>query len=115
MNTSTKPTDLVSDAKRDELLAASPAERVTLDYMKSRIVGTDFVRVGQKGTICVVTLDNGFEAYGESACADPANYNQQIGERNAYDDALRKLWPVFGFRLCEINFLRKSDLPNHGH
>src|SRR5690606_2187974 len=38
---------------------------------------------------------------GESARVDPANFDAQIGQALAYDDAFRKLWPLFGFALTE--------------
>src|SRR3954453_1099738 len=98
--------ELISNEKLDELLAASPAERVTPEYMKSRITSTDFTRIGVTVTHCRIVLDNGFSVSGESACVNPENYNQQIGEKIAYDNAFRQLWPLFGFLLAEKNKLR---------
>jgi len=48
---------------------------------------------------------------GESACVNPANYNQQIGEHYALIDAKRKLWPLFGFLLAEDNFRGNQGQP----
>lgn len=50
-------------------------------------------------TFCVLVLDNGFTVTGESACADPANYNAEIGMRIAKEKAVEKVWPLLGFRL----------------
>lgn len=50
-------------------------------------------------TICVVVLKNGFTVTGESACADPAKYNQEIGEKIARANALNKVWPLMGYVL----------------
>ena len=96
---------MIDDKKMDELLAASPAARVTQEYMESRIASKEFIRVGKKGTVCSITMDNGYEVYGESACVNPENYNQEIGERIAYDNAFRQLWPLFGFLLAEKQHL----------
>lgn len=52
-------------------------------------------------TVCQLTLENGFSVNGHSACADPANYDQFLGEKYAYEDALRKIWPFEGYLLCE--------------
>lgn len=50
-------------------------------------------------TFCVLVLKNGFTVTGQSACADPANYQQDIGERIARQDAVNKIWPLLGYEL----------------
>lgn len=50
-------------------------------------------------TKCVLVMKNGFVVTGSSACADPANYDQQLGERYARKDAIKQLWPLLGFML----------------
>jgi len=100
--------ELITNEKLDELLAASPAERVTPEYMKSRIANTEFTRIGETVTHCRIVLDNGFSASGESACVNVENYNKDIGEKIAYDNAFRQLWPLFGFLLAEKNKLKKA-------
>lgn len=97
--------EIISNDKLDELLAASPAERVTPDYMKSRITDTKFTRVTDTMTHCRITLDNGYGVSGESACVNVENYNQEIGEKISYDNAFRQLWPLFGFLLAEKNHI----------
>lgn len=92
---------MLTDSEKDEKLAASPAPRVTKEYMESRIAETTFTRFTGTVTICNVTLDNGYSVRGESACVSPANYNQEVGEKIAYDMAFNKLWPLFGFLLAE--------------
>ena len=52
-------------------------------------------------TFCVITLKNGFTVTGESSCASPENYNQEIGQKIAYDNAVNKIWPVEGYLLKE--------------
>lgn len=99
--------NIISDEKLGELLAASPAERVTKEYIESRIaLAPVFTRLGKTITHCRIVLDNGFSVSGESACVNPENYNQQIGEKIAYENAFRQLWPLFGFLLAEKNKLR---------
>jgi hypothetical protein len=50
-------------------------------------------------TICVLEMRNGFKFVGHSACADPAEYSQTVGEKLAYDDAFRQTWSHMGFML----------------
>ena len=52
-------------------------------------------------TFCVITLKNGFTVTGESSCASPENYNQEIGQKIAYDNAVNKIWPLEGYLLKE--------------
>ena len=92
---------MLTDAQVQEKLTASPAPRVTAEYMQSRITETTFTRFTDTVTICNIRLDNGYSVRGESACVSPANYNQEIGEKIAYDAAFNKLWPLFGFLLAE--------------
>lgn len=96
---------VISDSRLDELLDSSPAERVTKEFIESRISSTSFHRLSDSETltICNITLDNGFSVRGESACVNPENYNKEIGEKIAYDNAFRQLWSPFGFLLAEKN------------
>jgi Phage protein (N4 Gp49/phage Sf6 gene 66) family len=71
--------------------------------MKSRIANSTFTRIGETITDCRIVMGNGFGVSGESACVNPENYNQQIGEKIAYDNAFRQLWPLFGFLFAEKN------------
>lgn len=76
------------------------APRVTPQMINDEIVSTDFhVFPGSQLTVCVVTLKNGFTVLGESACASPENFNQEIGESIAFSKAKEKIWPLLGFRL----------------
>lgn len=50
-------------------------------------------------TFCVLVLKNGFTVTGESACASPENFNEQIGRKVARDNAVNKIWPLMGYEL----------------
>lgn len=89
----------------DQAIAATPGEKVTKEGIQARITNTEFfVLPGTTVTICSITLDNGYSVRGESACVDPANYRQDIGEKIAYDNAFNQLWPLFGFLLAEKRY-----------
>ena len=86
----------------EERIAALPGEKVTENYIKTRISKVEyFVLPGTTVTICSITIDNGYSVRGESACVDPINYNKEIGEELAYKQAFENLWPLFGFLLAE--------------
>jgi len=98
---------MLTNIQLDEKINQCPAERVTVDYMKSRISTVEFTRLAETVTICHMTLDNGFSVRGESACVKAENYNQEIGEKISYDNAFNQLWPLFGFLLAENGTLIK--------
>lgn len=50
-------------------------------------------------TFCVLVLKNGFTVTGESACASPENFNEELGQKIALGKAKEKIWPLLGFRL----------------
>lgn len=50
-------------------------------------------------TFCVLVLKNGFTVTGESACASPENFDEEIGRKIARQNAVNKIWPLLGFSL----------------
>lgn len=50
-------------------------------------------------TFCVLTLRNGFTVTGESACANPQNFNAEIGRKIARENAINKVWSLMGYAL----------------
>jgi hypothetical protein len=55
-------------------------------------------------TVCCLTLANGFTVTGESACASPENFNAEIGEGIAYENARSKIWMLEGYLLKQHLF-----------
>lgn len=86
--------------------AASVAKtdnRVTLAQLEEKVESTEYWNPpsAPQLTIAAVKLKNGFVLTGESAPADPANYNKEKGEMFAREQAMRKLWAHAGYALCE--------------
>jgi hypothetical protein len=109
----TKPVDIISDEELKEKLAASPAPRVTPAMLDAAIAAVNFLEYGGTTlTICVIKLRNGFTVTGESACADPANYNPEIGRKVAYYKARDKIWPLEGYLLRQ--HLYEQEMAPHG-
>ena len=52
-------------------------------------------------TFCVIVLKNGFTVTGESACASHENFNAEIGEKIAFENARNKIWLLEGYLLKE--------------
>ncbi len=95
---------MLTNKQLDAKLSHCPAPRVTKESIAARICDKKFTRIGETLTHCAIILDNGYVVTGESACVNPENYDQQIGERIAYDNAFSKLWSLFGFLLAEDQF-----------
>ena len=81
------------------------APRLTPDLIDSKIKSVDY-HVFEKTslTVCCMTLVNGFTVTGESACASPENFNAEIGQKIALDQARNKIWMLEGYLLKQSLF-----------
>lgn len=77
--------------------------RVTLESIKAKVSSVEFINPESVPhfTIAVVRLTNGFVILGQSAPADPKNFDAELGKKFAEEDALRKVWSLEGYLLCE--------------
>lgn len=50
-------------------------------------------------TFCVLIMKNGFTVTGESACASPENFDAELGQKIARQNAVQKIWPLMGYEL----------------
>ena len=60
-------------------------------------------------TVCCLELRNGFTVTGESACASPENFNQELGEKIALQNAKAKVWALEGYLLKEELLTSAAD------
>ena len=76
------------------------ARRLTPDLIDDTIKAEAFhVFEGSQLTVCCLTLTNGFTVTGESACASPENFNAELGEKIARENARNKIWALEGYLL----------------
>ena len=75
----------------------APAGAITLEHLESLIAKKEFFTAGVKTTVCLLTLKNGFEIIGTSACVNAKDYSQEIGARFALQRAFDKLWELEGY------------------
>ena len=89
------------------------APRITPAQIDAQIVGVNYFRASDAAdaldqpsgiplsclTICVLTLRNGFTVTGESACASPDNYDRELGNKIAFENARQKIWAFEGYAL----------------
>ena len=96
--------------QRDAAAAAVAVKpRVTLDQIKGLIASERYF-LDDTLTICVLTLANGYKVTGESAAADPVNFNEELGRKIAKEKAVAEIWPLAGFLLRDT--LHKGDHPS---
>ena len=81
------------------LAAALPERKLTKEFLESEIDKVEYNRFGETNTHCTITTKSGFTFTGESACVDPNNYNKELGEKYAYENAFEKMWMPYGFWL----------------
>ena len=76
------------------------APRLTPALIDAQIVSEAFyVFPGTTLTVCALTLKNGFQVTGESASASPENFNAELGQKIARDNARNKIWALEGYQL----------------
>ena len=52
-------------------------------------------------TICSLTLQNGFQIVGKSAAASIENFDKELGEKIAFQNAKEQIWQLEGYLLKE--------------
>lgn len=78
------------------------APRLTPQLIESAIKDEDYhIFPGTQLTVCCLTLSNGFNVTGESACASPENFDVEIGRKIARENARNKIWMLEGYLLKE--------------
>lgn len=89
------------------LVSALPERKLTKEFLESEIDTVEYNRFGDTNTHCTIKTKSGFSFTGESACVDPNNFDQKIGEKFAYENAFNKMWTPYGFWLHKA--LAESD------
>lgn len=86
-------------------------DRITGQDVERFIVRGEGIRLGDKTTVVMDSTITGFDTIGTSACVDPTNYNQEIGNEIARKEIDDKIWGHLGFVLQwaknGLNFKKK--------
>ena len=77
----------------------SEKRTLTPQDIDNAIATIQYSKLGQKTSVCLVTLKNGYEIVGVSSCVDPANYSQEIGNEYALKKAKDQIWMLEGYVL----------------
>ena len=80
---------------------------VSLNDIQAKVKKTTYtILPDTTTTVCQLHMENGYVILGTSACVDPAKFNQAIGEKFSYEDAINKAWPLEGYLLAQEIFER---------
>jgi hypothetical protein len=91
----------LSLVEAQDVVATKTAPRVTLESIKQKIAKVDYL-THRTLTLAVVTMHNGYMVVGKAAPADARNYDAEVGQRYSYEDAIKQLWGLEGYALCEV-------------
>lgn len=86
------------------------APRLTPDAIAAIIIKEQYhIFEGTTVTVCCLTLRNGFNTIGTSACASPDNFDEEIGRGIARKEAYEKIWELEGYLLKQHLFTQKGS------
>lgn len=104
---------VLSNDQVEALLVKQTAPKVQPEDLEKEIAKEEYhLWPSTNLTSCVLTLKNGFSVSGESACADKANFNAEIGRSISRRNAKDKLWSLLGFRLRDkLQLLEEAGKP----
>lgn len=84
--------------------------KITPEHVQSVISHAQFHRfTGTTVTVCCITLKNGHTVVGQSACADPEEFNGDLGQQLAYEDAKNKIYGLEAYLLSEALFQESRE------
>lgn len=73
--------------------------KITQEDVDSFIVEVQSQQLGDKTTVVVATLANGFILTESSSCVDPNNFNMDIGTSICMEHIKDRVWFLLGFLL----------------
>jgi len=91
-----------SDDKLEKKIQAKglTAPRLTPADIEATIASEQYYRFpGTTVTMCCLTLQNGYNTTGESACISSDNFDEEIGKQVARENAYQKIWVLEGYLL----------------
>lgn len=100
-------------AEAQDIVATKTAPKVTVESIEAKIATVEYLHIHDNGTLCIITMKNGWNSTGFSKPADAANFDSSVGMRYAYDNAFKPLWQLEGYLLRE--HLHKTEPAGETH
>jgi len=82
------------------------------EYVDAQIIKKEFVKVWDKTTVCLLTLNNWFEIVGISHVFNKDNFDEEIWQQEAYNDAYNKAVEFIAFKLNDMDTTEDVLVPN---
>ena len=70
--------------------------KVTEKDVEAAIIAEQFLKIGNKTTICLLILNTGYEVIGTSSVVDPNNFDFAVGKEFARERAVDQVWGHLG-------------------
>lgn len=86
--------------------------KLTEADIEAMVEKEEAMTLGTKTTAVVLTLKNGFEVVGTSACVNPADYNLEVGRVFARQRAIDKVWELEGYVSQVFNMIGNMPVGN---
>jgi len=100
--TAEQKTGTVEEMIAADIAAGKIAPRLAFDQILAQIIATQYYQFpGTTVTVCCLTLQNGYNTTGVSACISEDNFNADIGKKIARDNAIQDIWMLEGYLLKE--------------
>ena len=80
-------------------MQVSEKNTITQENVDSFIKNIKISTIGEKTTLVIATLINGFEIIESSSCVDVANYDEKLGAEICIGRIKNKIWELLGFLL----------------
>ena len=91
--------EMSQDEKEHRLRNRPSQHHITPEHIDSVIESVRYIHTEATLTLAIVVLQNGYEVIGQSACADPKNFDAALGQQLALEDAKKKVWPLEAYLL----------------
>lgn len=81
------------------MLVPGDGTKITEEMVEDFVDSYEVQKMGDKTTVVLAKLKNGFVIVESSSCVDPANYDEEIGAGLCEGLIKRKIWNLLGFLL----------------
>ena len=72
--------------------------KLTEQQIIAQIAKVEYSKLWEKTAVCLLTLRNGFEIVATSACIKAEDYDQEVGNKFAYEKAVDKIRELEGYK-----------------
>ena len=78
-------------------------DKITKEFLESQIDDIKYTQMNDRLTHCLITTKSGFLFSGESVVVNANNFDKELGEKYAYEQAFASMWQPYGFWLhCKL-------------